>query len=126
MNDNRRKQLDALARAANQELAQRFRVVVMGGDFSLEPRTEPTENSRTIPMLTWVNGAALGSGPIVPPIARAEDAIKAMMDGLKAVPDGSVVFARGPMTVEEETDHETGEVRARAVLRAAIITSEAA
>jgi hypothetical protein len=48
-----------------------------------------------------------------------------MMSGLKAIPMGSVMFARGPMAVEEETNRETGETQARTFLRAAII-SEAA
>jgi hypothetical protein len=125
MTANRREQLDAMAAAANQELAERFRVVFMDGEFSLEPRDQNAQGQKTIPVLTWVNGAALGESPIVPPVARAEDAVSAMMSGLKAFPAGSVMFARGPMTVEEETNHETGETQARTFLRAAII-SEAA
>jgi hypothetical protein len=125
MTANRREQLDAMAAAANQELAERFRVVFMDGEFSLEPRDPSASDQKTIPVLTWVNGAALGESPIVPTIARAEDAVAAMMSGLKAIPMGSVMFARGPMAVEEETNRETGETQARTFLRAAII-SEAA
>jgi hypothetical protein len=125
MTANRREQLDAMAAAANQELAQWFRVVFMDGEFSIEPRDPSASDQKTIPVLTWVNGAALGESPIASPVARGEDAIAAMMASLKAIPMGSVMFARGPMTVEEETNHETGETQARTFLRAAIISEVA-